>query len=182
MKDQAATALQPLREIASLKPFTDDFSRRSEEIYHSIARRAFEIFESSGRVSGRNHEDWLKAEAELLHPVHLDIAESDEAVSVRAEVPGFSARELEIRLAPRRLAITGKRQSTQEQSTENTVYSERCVDQVFRLVELPAEVNPEKATATLKDGILQLAMPKATAARNPRTEARLSKVPASASN
>ena len=88
MKDQVATALQPLREIASLKPFTDDFSRRSEEIYHSIARRAFEIFESSGRVSGRNHEDWLKAEAELLHPVHLDIAESDGAVTVRVTARG----------------------------------------------------------------------------------------------
>src|SRR5207248_9776073 len=80
MKDQAATALQPLREIASLKPVTDDFSHRSKEIYDSIARRAFEIIESSGRVSGRDHEDWLQAEAELLHPIHLDIAESDEAV------------------------------------------------------------------------------------------------------
>src|SRR5436190_9791149 len=121
MKDQAATALQPLREIASLQPFSDDFSQRSKEIYDSIARRAFEIFESSGRVSGRDRENWLKAEAELLHPVHLDIAESDETVTVRAEVPGFSAKELEIRLAPRRLAITGKRQTKQEQSAENTV-------------------------------------------------------------
>ena len=172
MKDQAATALQPLREIASLKPFTDDFSRRSEEIYDSIARRAFEIFESSGRVSGRNHEDWLKAEAELLHPVHLDIAESDEAVTVRAEVPGFSAKELEIRLAPRRLAITGKRQTKQEQSAENTVYSERCVDQVFRLVELPAEVNPEKAAATLNEGVLQLTIPKVTLARSVKAQSR----------
>ena len=172
MKDQAATALQPLREIASLKPFTDDFSQRSKEIYDSIARRAFEIFESSGGVSGHDDEDWLKAEAELLHPVHLDIAESDEAVTVRAEVPGFSAKELEIRLAPRRLAITGKRQTKQEQSAENTVYSERCVDQVFRLVELPAEVNPEKATATLNDGVLQLAIPKATLTRSVKAQGK----------
>ena len=171
MKDQAATALQPLREIASLKPFTDDFSRRSEEIYHSIARRAFEIFESSGRVSGRNHEDWLKAEAELLHPVHLDIAESDEAVTVRAEVPGFSAKDVEIRLEPHRLAITGKRETNEERRTEKTLYSERCVDELFRVIDLPAEVNPEKTTATLKDGILQLAMPKTTAARNVKTQA-----------
>jgi HSP20 family protein len=170
MKDQAATALQ--REIASLKPFTDDFSQRSTEIYESIARRAFEIFESSGRISGRDHEDWLKAEAELLHPVHLEIAESDQAVTVRAEVPGFSAKDVEIRLEPQRLAITGKRETNEERRTEKTLYSERCVDQVFRVIDLPAEVNPEKATATLKDGILQLAMPKATAARNVKAQAR----------
>ena len=172
MKDQIATALQPLREIASLKPFADDFSQRSKEIYDSIARHAFEIFESNGGVSGRDRENWLTAEAELLHPVHLDIAESDEAVTVRAELPGFSAKELEIRLAPRRLAITGKRQTKQEQSAENTVYSERCVDQVFRLVELPAEVNPEKATATLNDGVLQLAIPKVTVARSVKAQGR----------
>ena len=58
MKDQAATALQPLREIVPLKPFTDDFFQRSKEISDSIVRRAFEIFESSGRISGRDHEDW----------------------------------------------------------------------------------------------------------------------------
>ena len=171
MKDQTATALQPLREIASLKPFTDDFSQRSQEIYDSIARRAFEIFESSGLVPGRDHEDWLKAEAELLHPVHLDIAESDEAVTVRAEVPGFGAKDVEITLEPHRLAITGKRETNEERKTEKTLYSERCVDQVFRVIDLPAEVNPDKAAATLKDGILQLAMPKTTAARNVKTQA-----------
>src|SRR6266511_3303052 len=105
------------------------------------------IFESSGPVFGREHEDWLKAEAELLHPIHLDISESDEAVTVRAEVPGFTAKELEINLTPDRLAITGKREAKEERKTERTVYSERCVDQAFRVVELPAEVNPEKATA-----------------------------------
>ena len=94
MKDQAATALQPLREIASLQPFSDDFSQRSKEIYDSIARRAFEIFESSGRVSGHDREDWLKAEAELLHPVHLDIAESDEAVTVWPKYLGSARRSL----------------------------------------------------------------------------------------
>ena len=171
MKDQAGTALQTSREITSLKPFTDDFSQRSKEIYDSIALRAFEIFESSGRASGRDHENWLKAEAELLHPVHLDIAESGEAVTVRAEVPGFGAKDVEIRLEPHRLAITGKRETNEERKTEKTLYSERCVDQVFRVIDLPAEVNPERATAEFKDGILRLAMPKATPPRNVKTQA-----------
>jgi len=115
---------------------------------------------------------WLKAKAELLHPIHLDIAESDEAVTVRADVPGFSAKDLDIRLEPRRLAITGERETKEERKTEKKLYSERCVDQVFRAIDLPAEVNPEKATATLKDGILQLAMPKTAAARNIKAEAK----------
>jgi HSP20 family protein len=172
MKEQTGTGLRTARETTLFRPFTDDFLERSRQIYDSIARRAFEIFESSGRISGRDHEDWLKAEAELLHPIHLDIAESDEAVTVRAEVPGFSAKDLDISLEPRRLAITGERETKAERKTEKKLHSERCVDQVFRVIDLPAEVNPEKATATLKDGILELAMPKATAARNTKAEAK----------
>ena len=45
-------------------------------------------------------------------------------------------------------------------------------DQVFRLVELPAEVNPEKATATLNEGVLQLAIPKVTVARSVKAQGR----------
>lgn len=171
MKDQSGAALQPIKEIPPLKPFTDDFFQRAKEIYDSVARRAFEIFESSGRVSGRNDEDWLKAEAEFLHPIHLDIAESDEAVTVRAEVPGFSAKDVEIRLEPHRLAIAGERETREERKTEKRLYSERCVDQVFRVIDLPAEVSPEKATATLEDGILWLAIPKSTPVRNVKAEA-----------
>jgi HSP20 family protein len=75
-------------------------------------------------------------------------------------------------LAPRQLAITGKRETKEDQKADNRVYSERCVDQVFRLVELPAEVNPEKATATLNDGVLQLAMPKVTLGRSVKAQGR----------
>ena len=45
-------------------------------------------------------------------------------------------------------------------------------DQVFRLVELPAEVNPEKATATLNEGVLQLAIPKVTLTRSVKAQGR----------
>src|SRR5439155_190225 len=50
--------------------------------------------------------------------------------------------------------------------------SERCVDQVFRVIDLPAEVNPEKAISHAQGRILQLAMPKTAAARNVKTEAK----------
>ncbi len=171
MKDQAATALQPAREMMTpLKPFTSDFLEKVKEINNSIARRAFEMFESNGQTVGRELEHWLKAETEVLHPIHLEMAESDEALTVRAEMPGFSAKDIEVRLEPRRLAIAGKRETQRERKTEKTIYSERCAGKVLRIVDLPVEVNPEKATATLKDGVLELAMRKAPSAR--RVEAR----------
>jgi HSP20 family protein len=85
---------------------------------------------------------------------------------VKAEVPGFSYRDLEVTMEPSRLTISGKRESSKEEKKGKTVYSETCSNEIFRVVELPAEVDTGKATATLKDGILQLSVPKAAKARS----------------
>jgi hypothetical protein len=49
---------------------------RIQNLSNCIARRAFEIFETRGRALGRDVDDWLRAESEFLHPIHLDIAKS----------------------------------------------------------------------------------------------------------
>ena len=166
-----ATAMQRAKEGTPLRVVSfEDLFERINKMYDSIARRAFEIFESKGRISGRDLEDWFKAETELLHPLHIDVSESDNALTVRAEVPGFTAKELEVSIEPRRLTITGKREAKEERKDKKAIYSERCSDQILRMIDLPAEVDAAKVTATLKDGVLELAMPKAAPAKKVRIE------------
>jgi HSP20 family molecular chaperone IbpA len=136
---------------------------RMNELYNAVARRAFELFEGDGRISGRDLDHWFKAEGELLHPAHVRISESGDAIIVDAEVPGFTASELQLSLEPRRLTISGKKQSSGEKKKGNVVYSERCSDELLRSVELPVEVNASRASATLNNGILELTAPKVAA-------------------
>lgn len=136
-----------------------------KEMLDSLAQRAFSIFESNGRLFGNDLSDWLQAERELFHPAHLDVSESDGNFEVRAEVPGFEARQLEINFEGRRLTISGKRETHQEHKDKKSVYSESCSNRILRTVELPTDVNAEAAKANLKDGILQVNIPKATPAR-----------------
>jgi HSP20 family molecular chaperone IbpA len=82
--------------------------------HQNIARRAFEIFENDGGLFGHELDHWIKAEAELLHPVHMNITASDDALSVQAEVPSFHASELEASLEPQRLTISGKKETSKE--------------------------------------------------------------------
>ena len=131
--------------------------------FDAISRRAFEIFESNGRLDGHDVEDWFKAEKELFHPVHFEMTEADDSISVKAEVPGFTEKELQVTMEPNRLTISGKRESGKEEKKGKTTYSETCSNEIFRVVELPTEVDTEKVTATLRDGMLQLTMPKAKA-------------------
>jgi HSP20 family protein len=166
-------ATQPAREITPFKfEEVEKVFDRMQKTYDSIARRAFELFESNGQIFGRDLEDWFEAEKELLHPVHINISETEGQLQVKAEVPGFSAKELEVSVEPCRLTITGKRETKEERAEGKTVYSEYCANEILRVVDLPAKIDTAKVTATLKDGILEFAMPKAEPAKKVRIETK----------
>jgi HSP20 family protein len=171
MSPQAATALQPAKTPGQVKQSVrGDVFDRVQQTYDLIARRAFEIFDNKGRWPSNGLEDWFRAESELLHPVHLEIAESDENLTVQAEVPGFNSKDLEINVEPRRLTIAGKHEGQEQSKKSKTIYSERCAKEILRVVDLPAEVDSSKVSATLKDGILNIELPKAARAKTVRIE------------
>jgi HSP20 family protein len=161
----ATAVVQKSKEPIAVATATGEgFHEEMHKAFDTISRRAFEIFESNGCLFGHDIEDWFKAENELFHPVHLDITESDESISVKAEVPGFNEKDLKVTVEPSRLTISGKRESNIEEKKGRTAYSETCSNELFRVVALPAEVDTGKVAATLKDGVLLLTMPKAAKA------------------
>jgi HSP20 family molecular chaperone IbpA len=113
----------------------DEALDRMNALYQLIARRAFEIFEYGGCNDGHDLEDWFRAEGELFHESHLAVEESADALAVRAEVPGFGARDLQVCVEPRRLIITGKRRTQGLSNTRRLTHRERCSDRIFRLLD-----------------------------------------------
>jgi HSP20 family protein len=140
----------------------ENLAERVNHLFQTVANRAYEIFEGNGRIFGHDIEDWFKAEMELLHPVHIEVTQSGEELEVKAEVPGFNEKEIEVSVEPQRLTITGLREtSKEEQKKGKAVYEEFCSDQILRVVDLPFAVDADRVTATLKNGMLQMKMPKA---------------------
>lgn len=138
-------------------PLMEDVTK----LYDRIASRAFEIFEGNRGLAGHDLDNWLRAEAEFFHPLHIGVCESHEAFTVRADVPGFKEKDLQIDVEPRRVTIAGKRETTKESNGKKIIYSETCSDQILRVVDLPAAVVVKKAKTTVKDGVLELSLPKA---------------------
>src|SRR5258708_29749869 len=108
MGSQTATALVRAPEILTLFA-GDPFFERAQEINELIARRAHELFESRGFAHGHDREDWLTAMSEVLLNVPVDITETENAVTIRVDVPGFRENDLVVRIAPPTLFITGQR-------------------------------------------------------------------------
>src|SRR5216683_1966135 len=133
MGSQAATVLVRAPENLTLSA-GDPFVERAQEINELIARRAHELFESRGFAHGHDREDWLTAMSEVLLNVPVDITETETAVTIRVDVPGFSENDLVVRIAPPRLFITGQRPEASEQDEGKTVYSERRSRRIFRVL------------------------------------------------
>jgi len=135
---------------------------RANQMSQAIARRAFELFEQDGFPHGRDLDHWFKAESELLHPVPISINESENALTVQAEAPGFRAVDLQVGVEPRRVTISGKREVKEEQKKGKAIYREQSSSEIFRVITLPTEVDTSKATATLNNGVIELNLPKST--------------------
>ncbi len=167
-------AVQMAPEPTSLKVVeSNTLLDRINRIRKEIAHRAFEIFERDGHSIGHDLDNWFQAEAELLRPVRVSITESDEALKIQAEVPGFNANELEVSLEPRRLTISGKQETSKEDKKKGkTIYQEQSSSELLRVIELPAEVNAGKSTATLRNGVLEVSAPKAVQMKASRIEVK----------
>jgi HSP20 family molecular chaperone IbpA len=164
MPEKSAAATQPAPSRPPVKADKMEASlERMEHLNDAISRRAFELFEHEGRIDGHHLRHWLEAERELLHPVHMRLEETEGEIMLHAELPGFTASDIEVSVEPRRIIITGKRESQEEAKQGDAVYTEQCSDEIFRTLDLPAEVNVMKVTATLKDGVLNVQLPKLTA-------------------
>jgi HSP20 family protein len=143
------------REILSVSA-GDPFFELAQEINNLISRRAYELYEYRGHAHGHDGEDWLHAASEILLNVPAEIAETDNQLTIRADVPGFTERDLDVRVAPRSVCITGHRQDIFEYSQEHSVYSERRSNRIFRVLNLPSEVDPDNVDATVSNGVLEV--------------------------
>ena len=135
--------------------------RRVGDLFDTLNRRAYELFEARGRQNGRDLEDWFHAESELLGPMPVEISDADGELIVRADLPGFREKDIEVRVEPHRLIITGRREHVHDQQERKTIYCDRKSDEVFRLVGLSDEIDPNKVKAILQDGTLEVELPKA---------------------
>ncbi len=118
-----ATAMKRTEEPTNLVKNISLFDQMGET-FNALTHRAYQIFERNGRAFGRDLENWFQAERELLHQVPLNLTESDDAFEVKAEVPGFNEKEIELGVDSRRVTITGKRVSKKEEKKGKTLCQE----------------------------------------------------------
>jgi len=151
----------------------DILHNRKNELDLMIARRAFELFKGRGGGNGHDVDDWITAELELLPPYRHDLKESAKAVVFRADLPcSFTPDQLNVSVEPRRLILSGKRELEVTCVGGAPTHVEKRTRCIFRMEELPVDVDPSGTTATLKGELLEIMMPKVAAIAKSREKTR----------
>ncbi|MGB9859620.1 MAG: Hsp20/alpha crystallin family protein [Moorellaceae bacterium] len=101
----------------------------------------------------------------------LDLYQTDSEVVITAELPGLISKDdVEITATENSLTIRGEVKRSQEASQHNYVRSERFYGTFARTISLPTEVEPDKAIASYRNGILEIRVPKAAHQRQRRVQ------------
>lgn len=98
----------------------------------------------------------------------VDIYETADTIVMKAELPGVGREDIHIHIDGSTLTLKGERRFARDVQEESYLRIERAYGNFHRSFALPATVQQEKVRAVLKDGVLELVLPKAEDARPKR--------------
>ena len=90
----------------------------------------------------------------------VDIYDNEDAIVIKADLPGLSKDDITIDLTNRVLTVKGERSYENEVKEENYYRRERACGKFHRAFTVPAEVDPDQVKADFKDGVLKIEVPK----------------------
>ena len=140
--------------IVRWEPLRDMMTAQRE--FDRLFREAFSPTGNEGEVSTRT---WAPP---------VDIYENGDNLVLKAEVPGVNPEDVEVRVEDNTLYLKGERKFEKEVKEQNYHRVERSYGTFTRSFSLPNSVDSDKVTATYKDGVLTLTMPKREEAK-PKT-------------
>lgn len=99
-----------------------------------------------------------------MEPIPIDVRETDQAYSVRAEIPGAQKEDIKVDVSGNRVAITTeiKREDEQQQGGR-VLRREMFYGQMQRIFTLDQDIDDAKAQARYENGVLELTLPKKAA-------------------
>ena len=131
------------------------FSRKAEAPLARLHNQMDDLFDGFFRGLDRPFTGAYKA-----WPA-IDVAEQDNALVVRAEVPGCAPEEIDISVYGNTLTISGEKKETKEEKDKGYYHVESVSGSFRREVNLPTDVDNAKVEATYKNGVLSITLPKA---------------------
>jgi HSP20 family protein len=120
-------------------------------------------------------QNWMRPTGEQQQQAWfppVDLSQTTDKFMVKVDLPGMTAKDIEVTVENQTLTLRGERklENSEEGETFNRV--ERVYGRFTRTFQLPSNVDAAKVSATFKDGVLFVEIPKSEAAKSRRIEIR----------
>ncbi len=95
----------------------------------------------------------------------VDLYEEKDEIVAKAELPGMGKEDIEVNIDDHQLTIKGEKKKEEEVKEADYYRAERSYGSFVRVLDLPREIQVEKARASFKNGILEIRLPKSDEAK-----------------
>ncbi|MBP6323134.1 Hsp20/alpha crystallin family protein [Aliarcobacter butzleri] len=128
-----------------------DIHREFDNLFHSLRQNIEQSFApfSMGNIS---NDGWFKPS--------LDVATSDNEYTVKLEIPGVEAKDMQIEIDGDTMIIKGEKRQENEEKNKDFYRIERSYGSFQRVLNLPGDADVDKIESTHKDGVLTINIPK----------------------
>jgi len=109
--------------------------------------------------------DWPSASGWGTSFPAADVYQDKDNVIVTAELPGLAQKDIELSISGNTVTLKGEKKHETETKEADYHRVERSHGSFHRVIELPVEVNAEKAKAKLENGVLTVTLPKSEAVK-----------------
>lgn len=136
-----------------MSPF-ERFEKHFEQMLPKLLQRPF---------------DWRWPGVAVVTP-KVDIIDHDKEIIVRAEIPGVKKDDLDVTISDHSVSIKAKTHMEEKEEKKNYFRQEISQGEIYRSMVLPCQVDETKASASFKDGIFELTVPKLENAHQKKVE------------
>ena len=140
----------------SLARFHQDIDRLFEQAFRGFDLSPF----------GSNRSLWPRMNDGMLKPT-LDLGATEKEYTVAVEVPGVDEKDVKVEIANDTLTIRGEKKQEREEKEKNYYRMERSYGSFQRVLSLPEDADQEGVSATFKNGVLTVTMPRKAAPATP---------------
>jgi len=134
-------------------------------MYISPYRRMATLRDAINQMIEENLPESTSSEREML--LAVDVQAEEDTYEISALVPGLEPEDLSIEILNNTVSLRGEFKTTAKEDTKY-LHCELPNGKFSRVIPLPTALDPSKAEATIKNGVLHLMVPKAEAHR-PKT-------------
>ena len=136
-----------------------------EKVNDQILRRAYDLFNINGGAFGRDLDNWLAAEREIIWKPNIELSEADQTFNLKIAVPGIDPKDIDIEVTPEVLLVKAETHHEHKEKKGDVHACEFECGHLFRSIQFPKEIDPEKVKAEFKNGILTISAEIAEKAR-----------------